>query len=165
MLPLGSEMPQTASGRQKCLRAHRQDRAKIRRRRDVRSREFSLILVNEDLSAYNILGQLFNVSQCTAISNGSVRRRSGEETRDAIMLIRQLTAAPLLSLALFFLPGATLTAKAANPLAYCKEDAARICPGIAPGGGKLVGCLKEHENEVSIGCAKELKAIKAKMGK
>jgi len=124
-----------------------------------------LILVNEDLSAYNILGQLFNVSQCTAISNGSVRRRSGEETRDAIMLIRQLTAAPLLSLALLSLPGPTLTANAANPLAYCKEDAARICPGVAPGGGKLVGCLKEHENEVSIGCAKELKAIKAKMGK
>src|SRR5215469_11415774 len=75
-------------------------------------------------------------------------------TRDATMLIRQLTAAPLLSLALFSLPGATLAAKAASPLAYCKEDAARICPGVEPGGGKLVGCLKQHENEVSIGCAK-----------
>ena len=81
------------------------------------------------------------------------------------MLIRQMAAAPLLSLALLSLPGATLTANAANSLAYCKADAARICPGIEPGGGRLAGCLKEHKNEVSIGCAKALKAIKAKMGK
>jgi hypothetical protein len=29
----------------------------------------------------------------------------------------------------------------------------------------LIACLKQHENEVSIGCGKELKAVKAKMGK
>jgi hypothetical protein len=45
------------------------------------------------------------------------------------------------------------------------HDAAKICPGVEPGGGKLIGCLKEHENDVTIGCAKELKAIKSKMGK
>jgi len=37
--------------------------------------------------------------------------------------------------------------------------------GITPGGGKLIGCLKEHKDEVSIGCAKTLKGIKEKMGK
>jgi hypothetical protein len=52
-----------------------------------------------------------------------------------------------------------------GPLAYCKADAARLCPGVKPGGGKLLGCLKQHENEVSVGCAKELKAVKTKMGK
>ena len=56
-------------------------------------------------------------------------------------------------------------AHAAGPFVYCKADAERLCPGVAPGGGKLKGCLKEHENEVSIGCAKELKKLKAKMGK
>jgi hypothetical protein len=50
-------------------------------------------------------------------------------------------------------------------LAACKADAERICPGVTPGGGKLIGCLKQHENDVTIGCAKELKAIKTKMGK
>jgi len=50
-------------------------------------------------------------------------------------------------------------------LDQCKADAARICPGITPGGGKLIGCLKEHKDEVSIGCGKALKAIKEKMGK
>ena len=80
-----------------------------------------------------------------------------------VMFARQLTTVSLLSLALISLPG--LAHAQSGPLAYCKEDAARLCPGVTPGGGKLIGCLKQHENEVSIGCAKELKAIKAKMGK
>jgi hypothetical protein len=50
-------------------------------------------------------------------------------------------------------------------LAACKADAEKICPGVKPGGCKMLGCLKEHENDVTIGCAKELKAIKSKMGK
>jgi hypothetical protein len=54
---------------------------------------------------------------------------------------------------------------AGGALAACKADAERICPGVKPGGGKLIGCLKEHENDVTIGCAKELKAIKSKVGK
>ena len=54
---------------------------------------------------------------------------------------------------------------ASGALAACKADAERICPGVKPGGGKLIGYLKEHENDVTIGCAKELKAIKSKMGK
>jgi hypothetical protein len=45
------------------------------------------------------------------------------------------------------------------------DNGATNPPGVAPGGGKIIGCLKQHENEVSIGCGKELKAIKAKMGK
>jgi hypothetical protein len=53
----------------------------------------------------------------------------------------------------------------AQALAYCKADAERLCAGEKPGGGRLAKCLKAHENEVSIGCAKELKKIKSKMGK
>ena len=52
-----------------------------------------------------------------------------------------------------------------GPLAACRADAERICPGVQPGGGRLIECLKEHQDDVTIGCAKELKAIKAKMGK
>ena len=82
------------------------------------------------------------------------------------MFIRQLTAASFVAFALISLPGSTQTAMAQDAaLKYCKEDVARLCPGVAPGGGKIIGCLKQHENEVSIGCGKELKAIKAKMGK
>src|SRR5262245_7862398 len=77
------------------------------------------------------------------------------------MPIRQLTVASLLSLAVIS-PGSTQAAKA--PLALCKADAERICPGVAPGGGKIIACLKQHKDEVSVGCAKALKALKAKRG-
>src|SRR5262245_10905189 len=80
------------------------------------------------------------------------------------MLIRQLTAASLLSLAVISLPASTQTAKAAAPLALCKADAEKICSGVAPGGGKLIACLKLHKEEVSVGCAKALKALKTKKG-
>jgi hypothetical protein len=32
------------------------------------------------------------------------------------------------------------------------------------GGGRIIACLKEHKMEVSVGCAKALQAVKAKMG-
>jgi len=76
----------------------------------------------------------------------------------------RFTIAVTFSLALASL---TVSAPAAHAqkLAYCKADAERLCAGIKPGGGALKKCLKEHENEVSIGCAKEVKKIKAEMGK
>jgi hypothetical protein len=86
--------------------------------------------------------------------------RSSKGTR-LKMLIRQLAVASLLSVAVIS-PGSTQAAKA--PLALCKADAERICPGVAPGGGKIIACLKQHKDEVSIGCAKALKAMKTKMG-
>ena len=86
--------------------------------------------------------------------------RSSKGTR-LKMLMRQLTIASLLSLAVIS-PGSTQAAKA--PLALCKADAERICAGVAPGGGKIIACLKQHKDEVSVGCAKALKALKAKMG-
>jgi cysteine rich repeat protein len=77
------------------------------------------------------------------------------------MLIRHWTVAPLLSLAVIS-PESTQAAKA--PLALCNADAERICPGVAPGGGKIIACLKQHKDEVSFGCAKALKAMKTKRG-
>src|SRR5262245_57571671 len=89
---------------------------------------------------------------------------SSKETR-AKMLIRQSTVASVLSLAAISFPGSTQAAKAATPLALCNADAERICPGVAPGGGKIIACLKQHKDEVSSGCAKALKAMKTKKGK
>jgi Cysteine rich repeat len=71
------------------------------------------------------------------------------------------TLAALLGIGLAALSG---TVAAADGLAYCKADVARLCPGMEPGGGRIIGCLKAHKMEVSVGCAKALKAMKAKMG-
>lgn len=78
------------------------------------------------------------------------------------MIVRRFKIASLLALAML-LPFAS--AGNAAPLDYCREDAARLCPGVPMGGGRIIGCLKEHKMEVSIGCAKAIRHIKAEMGK
>jgi hypothetical protein len=88
--------------------------------------------------------------------------RKNEETG---MFVRQFAVASLLSLALLLSLAASALTAQAGALDYCKADAARLCRGVPEGGGRLVGCLKEHKMEVSVGCAKALQKIKAEMGK
>ncbi len=46
---------------------------------------------------------------------------------------------------------------------YCKADIERLCPGLKPGGGRIKECLKTHKEEVSVGCAQALRAMKEAM--
>jgi len=59
----------------------------------------------------------------------------------------------------------TERAQAQERFAYCRADAQRLCHGVRPGGGRLLRCLKAHEDDLTVGCAKELKSMKARMGK
>jgi hypothetical protein len=34
----------------------------------------------------------------------------------------------------------------------CAEDAARLCKDVAPGGGRIVRCMRQHRDQVSEGC-------------
>jgi hypothetical protein len=34
----------------------------------------------------------------------------------------------------------------------CREDVARLCPGIAPGGGRIAACFREHAGALSPRC-------------
>jgi hypothetical protein len=34
----------------------------------------------------------------------------------------------------------------------CKEDAAKLCKDVKPGGGAVAKCLKEHSSELSPAC-------------
>jgi hypothetical protein len=40
----------------------------------------------------------------------------------------------------------------------CMADAARLCPGVEPGGGAQARCLKEHMSELSPACKKKMSA-------
>ncbi len=46
---------------------------------------------------------------------------------------------------------------------YCKPDVERLCPGVEPGGGRIVACLKAHKMDMSVGCAMALKKMKSQM--
>jgi hypothetical protein len=45
----------------------------------------------------------------------------------------------------------------------CKEDAAKLCKGTKPGGGKIVQCLKQHEGELSAACKEAMPQPTGKM--
>jgi len=42
----------------------------------------------------------------------------------------------------------------------CATDVQKLCPGVQPGGGRIVACLKEHKDEVSDVCKQAI--LKAK---
>jgi hypothetical protein len=76
----------------------------------------------------------------------------------------RFTVAAVCFVALFSVAASGPRAQAQGQFPYCKADAARLCHGVRPGGGRLLGCLKAHENDLTVGCAKELKNLKARTG-
>ncbi len=80
------------------------------------------------------------------------------------MFVRKCAVAALSALTLLSLSNVA-SAQMADLMKYCKADAERLCPGIEPGGGRIVKCLKAQKMEVSIGCGKAIQHIKAEMGK
>jgi hypothetical protein len=55
------------------------------------------------------------------------------------------------------------TAQAMEKGGACKDDVAKLCPGVQPGEGKILSCLKEHKSEVSPGCTSYLKQVGQQM--
>jgi Cysteine rich repeat len=78
------------------------------------------------------------------------------------MTVRNLVVAAASAIALLSL-SSPAPAQMAEVMKYCKGDAERLCPGVQPGGGRIIKCLKAHEMEMSIGCGKTLQKIKAQM--
>jgi hypothetical protein len=78
---------------------------------------------------------------------------------DLRMGTHKVSVVAVCSIALSF-PAVTGAGAQAPQLAYCKADAQRLCQDVRPGGGRIEACLKTHENEMSVGCAKELKQLK-----
>jgi len=39
-----------------------------------------------------------------------------------------------------------------SPRTACKGDVEKLCPGVQPGGGRIIACLKQNEAQVSAPC-------------
>jgi Cysteine rich repeat len=61
----------------------------------------------------------------------------------------------ILSAVLVLSSGGVLAAdqpQGGGPRAACQADVAKLCPGIQSGGGRIMGCLKQNEAQVSASC-------------
>jgi hypothetical protein len=77
------------------------------------------------------------------------------------MPARHFAVASFSILALASLPQVALAA--GDAMKYCKPDVERLCPGVEPGGGRIVACLKAQKMDMSVGCAMALKKMKSQI--
>ena len=75
------------------------------------------------------------------------------------MPARFLSAAVIAS---FALAGPVKSQELQDLRTYCMSDIKRLCPGIEPGGGRIIKCLKAKKKEMTVGCAQALQKLKAK---
>jgi hypothetical protein len=45
----------------------------------------------------------------------------------------------------------------------CREDVAKFCKDVQPGGGRVLKCMMEHENELSPACKANMGEMKMKV--
>jgi hypothetical protein len=57
---------------------------------------------------------------------------------------------------------ARASGQANGPRAACQADFTRNCPGVKPGGGRLVACFKEKQAQFSEGCRTAMQSARAR---
>ena len=66
------------------------------------------------------------------------------------------------------LAGVLLTAHVSSaqsdPRTACAADVQNLCPGVQPGGGRILACLKQHKDQVSDGCKSAVMGAMKKPG-
>ena len=64
---------------------------------------------------------------------------------------------PVLGLALALGPGAAMAQTAAEREA-CQADFEKYCPGVEPGGGRILECLGKHLDQLTPQCKSMVEA-------
>jgi len=45
----------------------------------------------------------------------------------------------------------------------CADDLQKFCKDVQPGAGRVARCLKEHENDLSLACKRQMAEVKKKV--
>ena len=64
----------------------------------------------------------------------------------------------LMAAALALMSSSAVFAQTAQERAACQGDFKKLCPGVMPGGGRVLDCLAKHKEKVSEACQKVLAA-------
>lgn len=80
--------------------------------------------------------------------------------------MRNLSLRASLALALVLMAGAAQAQQLSRQQmmqlkSACEADVKRLCSGVQPGGGRLLGCLQQNAASVSPPCTEALVAAKA----
>lgn len=59
------------------------------------------------------------------------------------------------------LAAAPALAQPAALRAACAQDATALCPGVKPGGGRILACFKQKSDKLSDGCRSALRQARA----
>ncbi len=59
---------------------------------------------------------------------------------------------------------AALGAARASAEAPCAEDAARLCPGLPAGDGRLWACLQRNDTQLSSACVRTIQEVRRRAG-
>jgi hypothetical protein len=51
---------------------------------------------------------------------------------------------------------ASFASAANNGKGPCAGDISQFCSGVQPGGGRIIGCLEEHQADLSASCQKKI---------
>lgn len=76
-------------------------------------------------------------------------------------MIRILALSLSLALPFVFASGPLLAQGRGALRDACTQDAATLCPGVKPGGGRILACFKEKSAQLSEGCRTALSQARA----
>jgi hypothetical protein len=74
----------------------------------------------------------------------------------ADLLSHLLSVVAVIGIAAFASPALAqtrpLTPDMQAALETCRPDIERLCPGVAPGDGRIMACMREHRSEIRQAC-------------
>jgi hypothetical protein len=78
-----------------------------------------------------------------------------------VLEVTRLLAFAAFALATPWLAAPAAAAEDRPSMQACGADARQWCAGVQPGGGRIAGCLREHEQKLQPACAAQLGQLEA----